>query len=469
MKIQVLNLLKVKKYGALVFTGLALATSTYFYKNWSSELHKLNKLNSGVGTCFKRVGQSFTANVISQNSAGYLQADFLSMTEECFGEALSLSEDVFAEGSLILKKMSELSTDVHWFHEKLLNNGSKFAGLTPTPVEDRFSDLELAYEKVDELISKRSERVESSTEMIKKAVGLLSFLLLGLSIVAFFDNRKRNALRLELESRATETLLNSENILEDDEVKDILEVALQSNDFKKCGQLFSRFHGDAINKIELYSDVEEIKSSKIIEKTPQKVVSSDLVQETKQVEAELNLDTLIGNIVEKASNLIFRHGIALEYDLDKDIYISEKSEAIQHIINQVVMHSVESCAHLAENKRIKIYGKKLGGSIILELEDSGLGHSQDFLDAEMGLKRNLSSSDLNLTVCKELVKDVGGQIAFENRYDDDNKVIGARTRIVLRGSSKLFTQGLPKNPTKRVKEIKKGSKKDILRSLGQIS
>jgi hypothetical protein len=90
------KLLRNKKFRSYFFTGTVLATilitSVWSQYNFQS-INKINLLKDGLPICFGRVNQTYTAYAISEKASPYLQQNFMTTSEECFGEIIKEFKD----------------------------------------------------------------------------------------------------------------------------------------------------------------------------------------------------------------------------------------------------------------------------------------------------------------------------------------------------------------------------------------
>ena len=131
MTMKVLKLPKVKsrkEWGALVLS-IGLVAAGIFLLSQSQKLQKLAVLEEGLGTCFQRVAQSFTARMIGEERSVYLDKGFTGASEECFGEAASWSVQAtqMAGATKVAALVNKLANEVSFFHAKIHGSDASFA------------------------------------------------------------------------------------------------------------------------------------------------------------------------------------------------------------------------------------------------------------------------------------------------------------------------------------------------------
>lgn len=143
---------------------------------------------------------------------------------------------------------------------------------------------------------------------------------------------------------------------------------------------------------------------------------------------ELNLKALINKVIRRNSKVLIEKKIIIETsELEKTIYTDSKW--IEFIINQVLSNSIKYIdVNKIENK-IKFYTRNIGESIVLYIEDTGIGmNEKDIVKAfekgytgENGRKFG-KSTGIGLYLCKKLAQKLGLGINIESEINEGTKI-----------------------------------------------
>src|SRR5690606_29699109 len=121
--------LKTRKEWAALVLSLGLVVAGVNLLSQSQKLQRLSVLEEGMGTCFQRVAQTFTARMIGEERSVYLDKGFTNASEECFGEAVSWATDATAStgATKVAALTNKLANEVSFFHAKVHGNDAQFA------------------------------------------------------------------------------------------------------------------------------------------------------------------------------------------------------------------------------------------------------------------------------------------------------------------------------------------------------
>jgi hypothetical protein len=84
----------------------------------------MNVLNQGVGTCFNRISQTFTAMMIKDIHSPYLNRGFMGLSDECLSETIKGINPFKQNIGKGYETLNKLISDVHWFHESVVRTHS---------------------------------------------------------------------------------------------------------------------------------------------------------------------------------------------------------------------------------------------------------------------------------------------------------------------------------------------------------
>ena len=153
------------------FAFLGVIALALFSFKLEKKGHLLGLIKDGVGTCFHRVSQSYTAQLIGESRSTYLQNPFLTMTEECFGQSLHLLEDLqLTPQESALKILNTMSNETYAFHQKL--------SYSSLPQELYHSHLAGLFEKLENKKDRLGERIEFHQIKTKKWLRGIHFFFL---------------------------------------------------------------------------------------------------------------------------------------------------------------------------------------------------------------------------------------------------------------------------------------------------
>lgn len=480
MKKQLQVWLKNKK--AIVGVGVTavLILSGVFQQRLNTKSSNISSLQSNLSTCFSRVNQSYTAKVIGDSTSMYLESGFMKTTEECFAEANSEFESIFqASAKKMGQAINALVSDVHWFHERVEETTNSFSEqdseVVLSNLSDRFEKLEMKFDEVDGEVIRRVESISLS----KSNMTILLFILSVLApLLLLWDLAERKNLRqrnLSSEKSAKDRIDNDKAVVHS-EVADIIKEALEQNKLVYCSQLFSQYHAlnpvqksdDTVGRIQTISLEEgELSENQIDQIWSQSesddtlVIQAEGTPETEVVYdgAVTNLDSTLTTVSTHLSNKLLADGVIIDLDVSDNLSVQGEEEAIEQVVYNLIMNAVKNCQVADGKNRIQINAKRLGDNVFVNIEDSGIGFTREFLSAVNGLGDVDEHMPLSLKISRELVEDFKGSMSFENIYDD--KVIsGSKVQVVLRNNDIQI---------KRVASITKGTKKEILESIKQQS
>ncbi|WP_127714697.1 HAMP domain-containing sensor histidine kinase [Halobacteriovorax sp. HLS] len=471
MKQQLQSWFSKKKTIAGIGATALLIFSGVFQHQVSTKVSNLKSMQAGLSTCFSRVNQSYTAKVIGDASSMYLESGFMKTTEECFSETNAFFEkEVSAVAGKISQSINALMTDVNWFHERVEESSSSFSDqsgeIALSNLSDRFEKLEIKFDQLEGDVISKVEGMSLSKENLNLFLIVLSILAPLLLLWDFVEKKKLQQKNNQLEVDARRRLENGDAIVHA-EVGNIIKEALEQNQLVYCSELFSQFH--ALNPV---ADISTTKMRTIDLETPvlgdsklDAIWLESEMDDSKVLKAEgevpkykgpvTGLDQVLSKVVDHLSNKLLADGVMIDLDIKENINVQGESEALEQVIYNVVMNAVKNCQSSDSSNRISINAKRVGSSVCVNLTDSGVGFSRDFLTAASGLGDIDEHMPLALKISSELVEDVNGTMSFENLYTN-SEVVGSKVQIVLKHVEV---------EQKRVASIQKGTKKEILAAI----
>lgn len=429
-----------------------IALSGVIMKNASSQKAELSVLGEGVQTCFLRANQTHTAKLLGQTGLEYLASGFFAATEECFAEALGTAKTKFqAEGKGLIRDLNTLSSEVHNFHQKLKSPDEKLENISAL-----FSKIETLKDDVLEESDAARTSLNSSFDQARQIFFLLCGLFPLLFVWELIERRRNESRMMAIEEEALKQLGDGRARL-DSQMEAVIKRALEFSEFVNCARLF-----------ENWSENRLVTTHKVYNELPVPKKTQDFVIEEPRVAEEIHEDVLepvvglkevaieplLAKVVDHLSSRIFTSGIMLDLDVSEDLKVMGREETVEQLFFHTILRSVNALSDTSGVRRLRISAKLVGQTAVLELTDNGDAFSSDLLDAQVGLA-SVTNGDLELTLTRELTKELGGQIILENVLKG-REAIGGKVKIRLMAAN---VEG------KRLVSLKKGKKKDLMREL----
>lgn len=471
--------------GCIGVAFIAAAWALHF----SRAAQGLWSLQSGVATCFWRVGQSYTSLVSGQAGNRYLARDFTAATEECFADANALAEGLSGmilagPDKKLVARLNTLASDAHWFHAKIKEGGGRAPALLGEPEGDaqseraagigkRFTKLEALYNQVQAELG----RASSTRSSVSAWASMVLFAFLGAAGVLAWANytaRRREDQELnEAEARAQEALLKGQ--VEDfNLVRDIALAALASRGPLRSAQLLTQFNWrsfallaagqrsedpESIKQAAKLS-LEEIWSSREAAAPPGPKAQRDVVPvpaPTSQVDFgsgerssgkdnKVFLEAPFSRALDMHAGRLFSLGVNLGLDIDEKAWVPA-AEGANEALDHVVFNLMGLCLDkLANNQKAR--------KLSVKIASTGKGASITFSHA---LEGQSPAGEGEMGALREILTPLGAQI-----YQEQNLQGGQDVRIV-------FTGEAPKSDTAtrrgRLTTIRKGSKRSLRQEL----
>ena len=467
------NLLQSKKSIMGFLLLAALVVNTYKIQDNSGRIKRLTNFESGIQTCFTRVNQTYTAKMLADATSIYLTLNFQNLTEECFAEGILNVEESFKnELSQTAKKLSNLASNVHWFHEDVLSPGLS-KGITGNG-ESR--DEGSRFEKIE---STKDEILESSeiykTEVFEqlneeKSFFYISAILLVILMFSEYISKNRKILsNLYREKEAEEELMDSGGV-ESVRVGEIIRAALEQNDLYKCSKLFSNYHGQQLfekniknkNKIDLESLISPIGNQLPVDVNEKinKIWNDDSIGiPNDNVEGkilhDLNLEKMNSSVINLLVEKLFSEGIQLDVKIPSSLMIKGRHEEIEQTLYHLLNFAINSTSSELVEKNISICANRLGDVVAFDLIYSGKGFDTQYLKQRAGIINDEILQDVDLQICQMLLSEVDAKIQLDNKIDQVGEISGGRIKIIFKtGHSNV-----------RLVDLKVGSKREIIAGL----
>lgn len=460
-------------------TGTLLLVTSGFVFHHMGQADKLSVLNEGVSTCFGRLKNSYTAKLLGDAKSVYLSKDFMATTEECFGETLSSLTDNFETVlSDTEKTLNTVSSDSHWFHQKLVSEDAKMVGtVTVSNYGSRFNTIEENVIKIQTAIEEYRQSVQA--KMTTGKAIFIALILIGMSFLVWETWRKILFARRreDIERRALEEL-NERGGRTSSAIGSIVAEALASSKFEKTADLFMNFHeGTFVDRAGVDNagtvkfvtgDDQNVWEEQIEQAWSESEEKPEIVSRRDQITTEaldcsdVHLDNVLSKVVNLMSSRLFTKGIVMDFDIPEDVYVRAEEEALEQVFYHLFAQNLKGLEEIEGQKKIKISMKKLGGSVLLEMKSNGTGFSNEFIRYESGIGSINEAPEANaaeLAICKEFMNDFGGKVMFENIYTDGGNANGTMIKL-------LFVSTQDKKGS--LVDLKRGTKREILQQLNEM-
>ncbi len=468
-------------------------------RNISGQQGKLSNLKEGIQTCFVRVSQTYTAKTLGEESSNYMNQAFMSNTEECFGEAISQMEEHFEEVlAAPLRILNTMSSDAHWFHERLSSGTSAFVGadIEVRNFGHRFSMIEDSKIKLLEGLNHLSAELKERNHFYHFLFILFALTSLCFLFADFLSRKRESLMKKMLEKKAEEMNRKGEKISPSKVLGllfdglDVVKFTHLSKLMRKVGleksedsifteekkeNVFLEKNGHQAPRLfdtgSKYQNLdEEIKSIWDGEEAISKEVSgrSDLNLEFEKRYSQnldiIHLDNTLSKVVQIVSDRLFTRGIILDFNIDEALYVYAEEESLEQVLYQVFMYSFQKLEKNAGIQKIQVSIKKLGGSLVLCFEDNGASFSESFMKRESGLLQGeLEAIDRakELEICSAFMHDFGGSLIFENIKNEEGLLSGKKMKLVFK-TAKVKKQVAVEN---KLRMVKKTTKRELLKEL----
>jgi hypothetical protein len=431
--------------------GLVLTLGSFWHlQTGQSQLERLNVLNQGVGICFNRISQTFTALMIKDINSPYLDRGFLGLSDECLNETIKGINPFRQQVGKGYESLNKLISEVHWFHESVLKAHnpllvSKDANVPLNPISSRFSQMEnLKVGLIDEIdqTNARLKEVQGNVEIVMGA-GLLLFVL-SLSLLGL---KEFNRLQLQREiEREALNLLRAGQANVGAMVDRLVERGLITQGLPVSAQIFKDYHGELLERIATRSYDEK-----------------DNQQEMKTVESK---SEVISNIKDEVRTS-FREALVAIQNIHakdtiqvsevRDVQVAISLEEMEQILNAAINKLAEK---RAVDKKIIISNQIHSDRTVINFFLAGNTFTASELDfAQDNAAVSAESMDMNMVLLKELTKETGVNCYIENKSDRSGVITGMIIRLTAKRAAKEA------KGSKNLVSVVKGKKKDIAREM----
>ena len=441
---------------------LSLVSITLLNNNISNSFTKLHNTNNGIGICFQRVTQTFTALMIKDLGSNYLTDSFKSTTGDCFSDVSKSIGSLFASSTKSQKIINNLNSDLHWFNTKVEKikklNEAESMDLSNSNIIKKYEELESLKLNAEKIIS---SEITKQTDL--KSMGLIGILLaqfaLTFSLISlflrqrlvnkesgYFENKAEMLLKSKFDDKsATEFLVSITDHFNMPKTKEYL-IGFQESIVTENHRV-----NDNLIKLNTIGNIQDTEKSE------------ELKADSSVHEDITNFNSSLNNVLDKMQEKAFKHGIILDTDLGESFDIFSKSEALDQVLYNALQYSMDSCLGHNHGRKVVVRSRPLGGVAYCKIKIQG--HS--FTENEISIINGKSVDDqntvnVNLVLLKELMDDANASIAVKNLQNNSKNSIEGEIEIILERAENSKTE----TSSPKV-NIVKGSKSEIKQFLSQ--
>jgi hypothetical protein len=455
------KLLSVSSSKILMLCGLGLMMtlgSFWHHQTNQAQLDRMNVLNHGVGTCFNRISQTFTAMMIKDIQSPYLNRGFMGLSDECLNEAIKGINPFKQSVGKGYETLNKLISDVHWFHESLVRLHTpmligKSLDAPLNPISTKFSAMEgLKVNLMDEIdaTNARLSQVQSNDEVVM-GVGLIIFVI-ALSLLSL-QEFNRIQLRKEIEAQALNLLRAGQSNV-GGMVDLLIERGLLTQGLPVSAQIFKEYHGDILERMGskvAYREGMQTKTNSV-------ETHDEVVEETAAfVEPEVfnGPRTSLKEVLVSLKNINAKDLIQ-ESDV-REVQLNVGFEGFEQMMNAAIN---KLASRRFDNKKIMISNQVHSDRAIINLFLAGNTFTASELDfAQNNQSVSADTMDMNMIIMKEMALETNTSWHMENKTDRNGVITGMSLRFTV--------NRVPKDnkSNKNLVSVVKGKKKDLAREM----
>lgn len=436
------NLLSLSPSKIIMACSLGLLTvlgSFWHQQSNQTQLDKMNVLNQGVGTCFSRVAQTFTATMIRDVRSPYLHKDFMNLTDECISETIKTANPFRQSVDKGYEVLNRLHSETSWFHEKV-GKTSLTQNPTLAPISERFAKIETLRTELTDIVDATANQLKGvqMNDEILMGVGLIVFVL-SLSLLSL-QEFNRIQLQRDIEKQALSYLQAGQGNV-GAIVDQLVERALTTQNMPVTAQIFKDYHGDFLER-QAVAPV-----SAPTRKAPAAVVEVEQEDASADSEHRTSLKSVL-----VALQKIHSKDLLQVTDV-RDVQVAVESESVEQMLNAAVN---KLAAHRSANRRILISNQVHSDRTIVNLFLANATFNASELEFSSNDKNQAADSvDMNLLILREMVQGANAGWHLENKTDRNGKMTGMNIRLVLSRVQK-------EKKSKNLISVVRGKKKDLM-------
>ena len=448
------KLLSVSSSKVLTMCGLGLLMTLgafWHHQSNQTQLDRMNVLNQGVGTCFNRISQTFTAVMIRDINSPYLDRGFMSLSDECLNETIKGINPFKQNLGKGYETLNKLISDVHWFHESVVRTHGPMAtgknlDAPLNPLSSKFSQMEnFKINLVDEIdvTNSRIRQIQASDELLM-GLGLLMFVV-ALSILSLKEFN-RLQLQREIENKAL-NLLKTGQANVGAMVDQIIERGLLTQGLPVSAQIFKDYHGDLLERMSYRSAYQEQK--------PVVAETKNVAPEATHSEEFSEPKTSFKEVLLSIQNINPKDLIQVS-DV-RDVQLAVAFEGFEQLLNAAVN---KLASRRNDGKKIIISNQIHSDRSVINLFMAGNTFTATELDfSQNNQSISVDSMDMNMVLLREMANETNTNWYMENKTDRAGAITGMAIRFTV--------YRVPKDSksNKNLVSVVKGKKKDLARDL----
>ncbi len=440
--------LSLEKLLVLCGFSLAVTVAGFWHHHQNARMtQRMGVLQQGLGTCFARVNQTFTAAMIREARSTYLQRDFMSLSEECFREGVNASREALAYAPKLHRLYNDLISEAHWFHEKAIKAvGNPLAiAREVTPL----NALQEKYGKVEGIKLDLADQLDAAMGSLQAArgrdevlVGSAFFVFLAaLGALAMREVRRLRALRA-VEKQAL-SLLNTGNANVGAMVDQLVSRALAGQGMNITLQVFRDYHGDLLERMHGTSEEDAVPAPVTL--AP---VAASEPAATAPVSAAADADFADTNEEVDIRRLLVNQATRLRAPLDvQDAMVPADGETLAQVL-QVM-------AQRFQGWHVRLSGTRADNTYQVGIDAEGVCLNSSELEYASTTGASNRGVDMNVVMAVDLARAAGIPLRLENRVGEDGSIAGARATMDL---------AMPNART--LTAVVRGKKRDLERRMG---
>lgn len=453
------NLLSVSSSKILMLCGLGLLMtlgSFWHHQTNQAQLDRMNTLNHGVGTCFNRISQTFTAMMIKDIQSPYLNRGFMGLSDECLNEAIKGINPFKQSVGKGYETLNKLISDVHWFHESLVRLHTpmmvgKNLDAPLSPISTKFSSMEaLKVNLMDEIdaTNARLSQVQSNDEVVM-GVGLIVFVI-ALSLLSL-QEFNRIQLRKDIEAQALNLLRAGQSNV-GGMVDQLVERGLLSQGLPVSAQIFKEYHGNVLERMGSKVAYREGMKTEAAETN---IESLDEAPAFVEPEAFNGPKTSFKEVLVSLKNINSKDLIQ-ESDV-RDVQLNVGFEGFEQMMNAAIN---KLASRRLDNKKIMISNQVHSDRAIINLFLAGNTFTASELDfASNNQSVSADAMDMNMILMKEMALETNTSWHMENKTDRNGMITGMSLRFTVNRVPKSLQSN------KSLVSVVKGKKRDLAASM----
>lgn len=428
----------------LLFCGFTFALTLvgfWQFQHHASEAEKLARVQSGVGTCFARVTQSFTAAMIKEFSSPYLKRDFMAMSDDCLREGTKTAGLKLEAFSKANKIFNELVSEVYWFHEKVvkvlaITAGNANAQVPMQAITEKYTKVEglkLDLQDQLDLISAQFREARLRDEILVGSA--FFFFIVSLSILGLREMASLRQKRL-IENQAL-SLLNTGHSQTGGMVDQLVQKALTGQGMLVTAQVFTDYHSGVLERMATRTSAPIFEDR--IETTAAKVDEAIEAAAPVVIQTETEID---------ARKLLTAQAVRLKASM-------EVQEATIVADAEVVAQLMQAFGQRFASGKVNLTGKREGERYVVCVEASDVCLRASELEYIHGKTHQMDGVDVNVIIAMDIIREANVDAVIRNRINAEGTIIGAEAVL-----------SFATNTNRTLVNVVRGKKKDLARTLG---